>query len=186
MLFRSLTLSLLAAGRRIVFEPSAVALTEAPDTLQGLFRQRTRWARGYLQCLWKHRGGFFRGGTPGWFGLPDLLLVNVLFYLLVPLSAPGVWALLTPAGPLAFAAALTSFVGLDLVLAAGAVLVDREDPRDLAQVPLRRLLWPWFLVAVFVTAVARTLRRSAVWGQPARIGQLADAARRGVTTVLRR
>ncbi|MFN7147494.1 MAG: glycosyltransferase, partial [Myxococcota bacterium] len=102
-----LTLCLLEARRRIVYEPAAIAFTESPDTVAGLFRQRTRWARGYLQCLWKHRRSFLRRDVLGWFGMPDLLYVNVLVYALVPLSLPGLVALLRPAGGDAFVAAAT-------------------------------------------------------------------------------
>lgn len=181
-----LTLTLLEHGRRVVYEPRAVALTEAPDTVGGLFRQRTRWARGYLQCLWKHRRSFLRADTLGWFGMPDLLFVNVLVYGLVPLSVPGLLSLLAPAGASAFLGALASLFALDLAIAAGAYLVDREDLREVPHVPLRRLLWPWFLLAVFAVAAWRTLAGGAGWGKPARRGLLADAARGGGTGVLRK
>ncbi len=180
-----LTLGLLAAGRRVVYEPAAIAYTEAPDTLVGLFRQRTRWARGYLQCLWKHRRNFLRLDTLGLFGMPDLLFVNVLVYALVPLSAPGLVGLFAPAGLDAFLGALVSFFALDLAIAAAAYRVDREDVRELVHVPVRRLLWPWFLLVVFGVAVGRTLRGSAGWGKPARRGDLAEAGKAGRAGVLR-
>jgi cellulose synthase/poly-beta-1,6-N-acetylglucosamine synthase-like glycosyltransferase len=44
-----LTFLLLIGGHRTVHEPSAVALTEAPDTVAGLRRQRIRWATGKMQ-----------------------------------------------------------------------------------------------------------------------------------------
>ena len=44
-----LTFELLLRGHRVVHEPSAIVLTEAPDTLAGLVRQRIRWATGKLQ-----------------------------------------------------------------------------------------------------------------------------------------
>jgi biofilm PGA synthesis N-glycosyltransferase PgaC len=44
-----LSLAVLAAGGRIVFEPRAVARTKAPDTLRALINQRYRWTRGSIQ-----------------------------------------------------------------------------------------------------------------------------------------
>jgi len=54
------------AGRKVLFEPNAVAWAEEPDTLHGLWKQRLRWARGNVQIslefrnLWlrpsRHRG----------------------------------------------------------------------------------------------------------------------------------
>lgn len=44
-----LTFNLLMHGHKVLHEPSAVVLTEAPDTLRGLFTQRVRWATGKTQ-----------------------------------------------------------------------------------------------------------------------------------------
>ncbi len=181
-----LTLALLEAGKRVVFQPAAVAYTESPDTVAGLFRQRTRWARGYLQCLVKHRRSFLRGGVLGWFGMPDLLFVNVLAYALVPLSLPGLYAVATSVGGPALVAGLASLFVVELGLAVGAYVVDGEDLREIAHVPLRQLVWPWFLLGVFVVAVARFLAGGAqAWGKPARRGVLADEGKAGKTGVVR-
>ncbi|MDP2310176.1 MAG: glycosyltransferase family 2 protein [Pseudomonadota bacterium] len=185
-----LTLCLLEAGKRIVFQPTAVAYTESPDTIGGLFRQRTRWARGYFQCLWKHRRSFFRRDVLGWFGMPDLLLVNVLFYGLVPLSLPALGSLLgaASAGTVSWGALAGGVAGLfavDLAVAAGAYTIDGEDLRELRHVPLRQLVWPWFLLAVFVVAAWRFLSGARGWGTPARQGVLAEAGKGGKTGVVR-
>jgi hypothetical protein len=44
-------LLLLMRGHRTVHEPSATVLTEAPDTVSGLRRQRIRWATGKTQVI---------------------------------------------------------------------------------------------------------------------------------------
>src|SRR5206468_7835439 len=54
-----LTLSLHRRRQRIVYVPDAIAWTEAPETVRALTRQRSRWAYGTLQCLWKHRDMVF-------------------------------------------------------------------------------------------------------------------------------
>ncbi|MDP2314765.1 MAG: glycosyltransferase family 2 protein [Pseudomonadota bacterium] len=181
-----LTLTLLEAGKRVVFQPAAVAYTESPDTVAGLFRQRTRWARGYLQCLWKHRRSFFRRDVLGWFGMPDLLFVNVLVYVLVPLSLPALLSIFTSVGWSAVVGGLAGLFVVEVALAAGAYLVDGEDLREVVHVPARQLLWPWFLLGVFVVAVWRFVVGGAqAWGQPARRGSLADAGKVGKTGVLR-
>lgn len=50
-----LTLKLLLDGWKIVYEPEAIAYTEAPESLLDLLKQRYRWTRGILQALRKHR-----------------------------------------------------------------------------------------------------------------------------------
>ena len=70
-----ITLDVGRAGWRVLYENRARAWTEAPSTLRGLFRQRSRWAYGTIQSMWKHRraltfagdgssGRAGRGGDP--------------------------------------------------------------------------------------------------------------------------
>ncbi len=48
-----LSLSMLALGYRVEYEPHAIAHTKAPSTLSGLVNQRYRWNRGTMQVvLW--------------------------------------------------------------------------------------------------------------------------------------
>jgi biofilm PGA synthesis N-glycosyltransferase PgaC len=49
-----LTWRLLLGGGRSVFEPTAVAFTEVPDSWWGFVRQRRRWARGMIEGLRDH------------------------------------------------------------------------------------------------------------------------------------
>jgi len=50
-----ITLSLIAAGYKIDFEPDAIAQTEAPENLLDLLKQRYRWTRGILQAIKKNK-----------------------------------------------------------------------------------------------------------------------------------
>lgn len=45
------TWKLLEQGGRVLFEPTAVAFTEAPSTIRHFLRQRSRWARGMFEGL---------------------------------------------------------------------------------------------------------------------------------------
>jgi cellulose synthase/poly-beta-1,6-N-acetylglucosamine synthase-like glycosyltransferase len=58
-----LTMMLLARGHRVVHEPRAVVLTEAPDEARGLLKQRVRWATGKLQVLLQTHGEASRHGA---------------------------------------------------------------------------------------------------------------------------
>lgn len=48
-----LTWNFLKSGRKVYFEPLAVAFTEVPITLKHLARQRSRWARGMFEAISK-------------------------------------------------------------------------------------------------------------------------------------
>jgi biofilm PGA synthesis N-glycosyltransferase PgaC len=52
-----LTWALIRAGGRTVFEPSAVAFTDAPVKFRHFVRQRQRWARGMIEGLREHGRG---------------------------------------------------------------------------------------------------------------------------------
>ncbi|HWD63702.1 MAG TPA: glycosyltransferase family 2 protein [Solirubrobacteraceae bacterium] len=55
-----LTWRLLLRGGRSVFEPTAVAFTEVPDSWESFVRQRRRWARGMIEGLRDHGVGLVR------------------------------------------------------------------------------------------------------------------------------
>ena len=84
---QDLTLALQRAGHHIVFDPEAIAWTEAPQTLRGLARQRFRWAYGTLQCLWQYRDMCLRPryGSLGMVALPQAWLFQIFFGLVSPL-----------------------------------------------------------------------------------------------------
>jgi poly-beta-1,6 N-acetyl-D-glucosamine synthase len=55
-----LTLKMVAAGWKVVYEDTAIAWTEAPESWRDLVQQRYRWTRGILQSLKKRKGLFFK------------------------------------------------------------------------------------------------------------------------------
>jgi cellulose synthase/poly-beta-1,6-N-acetylglucosamine synthase-like glycosyltransferase len=55
-----LTLRLLLHGHKVRYERRCVALTEAPEGLLDLLKQRYRWTRGILQAVKKHAGLLWR------------------------------------------------------------------------------------------------------------------------------
>ena len=55
-----LTLKLISAGWRVVYEDGAIAWSEAPERWIDLAQQRYRWTRGILQAIRKRKGLFLR------------------------------------------------------------------------------------------------------------------------------
>ena len=84
---QDLTIAVQKARHKVLYDSSAIAWTEAPDTVQGLIRQRFRWAFGTFQCLWKHRDALFarRYGTLGFIALPQVILFQVVLAAISPL-----------------------------------------------------------------------------------------------------
>ena len=89
-----LSLTMLALGYRIEYEPHAIAHTKAPSTLAGLISQRYRWNRGTMQVvLWYLRRTFKGGKSPlpikVWIAsafLPDFFCFPPLYFVLVASS----------------------------------------------------------------------------------------------------
>jgi cellulose synthase/poly-beta-1,6-N-acetylglucosamine synthase-like glycosyltransferase len=80
---------------RIEFIPEPVCWTEAPETLSGLGKQRSRWQRGAMETFAKHGDMLMRPryGRVGSLGLGHIFLVDVLGppaeilgYLIIPLA----------------------------------------------------------------------------------------------------
>ena len=95
------------AGRRAIFEPNAKVYAEEPDSLDGLWKQRVRWARGNVQItrvfakLWFNRSSHATMGSLSmgllWFSIflmPALQIVaTVSLFALYFIDQPLSWAL---------------------------------------------------------------------------------------------
>ena len=81
-----LTLRILRAGYQIRSCNEALALTEAPETLNMFLKQRSRWTFGMMQSFWKHRDLLFvsRKLNLSWIALPNLLIFNFI----IPIFSP--------------------------------------------------------------------------------------------------
>ncbi len=122
-----LTIRILRSGYRVLNCTEAVAVTEAPETLQQFMKQRFRWSYGIMQTFWKHRDACF---NPRYRGLGMIALPNVLlFQILLPLLAP--------------------LADLVLVL---SLFWNRHDPHSLAKISFYYGLF--LLVDVLVSLIA--------------------------------
>lgn len=180
---QDLTLRIRRLGYKIGYEETAIAWTEAPDTIRGLFRQRFRWGFGSLQCMWKHRDALFRGryGTLGWIAMPNVWIFQILFPLVSPLlDALIFWSLIAavlarlehPAdqafshlNQVLFYYAL--FLAVDWLSAAFAFALERgEQWRLLWWLFLQRFGYRQVMYAVMVKSVAAAAHGALVgWGK---------------------
>ncbi|MEA2202292.1 MAG: poly-beta,6-N-acetyl-D-glucosamine synthase [Solirubrobacteraceae bacterium] len=98
-----LTWRMLLQGGRCVFEPTAVAFTEAPSSWGAFVRQRRRWARGMIEGLRDHGFGllkrldFYSHSVAGNFMFPLLDATFTLAFLPgIVLAATGNFAIVGP------------------------------------------------------------------------------------------
>jgi cellulose synthase/poly-beta-1,6-N-acetylglucosamine synthase-like glycosyltransferase/peptidoglycan/xylan/chitin deacetylase (PgdA/CDA1 family)/spore germination protein YaaH len=184
-----LTLSILRRGAKIRYADDAVAITEAPETLRGLVRQRFRWVYGTLQAFWKHRGVAFRpsAGALGLVAYPNALLFQVLLPLLSPIvdlmllgtlfgmlrQWIGQDGTFSPSALYSVLFFWAVFVFADMTAAAIAFVLDKgNDARLLPWVPLQRLFYRQLMYFIVVKSVAAAVKGTLVaWQHPeSRVG----------------
>lgn len=63
----------------IIYDPSAIAWSEVPNTLKKLWNQRNYWQRGLLRCLALHKGMLFnpKYGLTGMIAFPYYILFEI-------------------------------------------------------------------------------------------------------------
>ncbi|MDF3300824.1 bifunctional polysaccharide deacetylase/glycosyltransferase family 2 protein [Streptomyces tropicalis] len=171
-----LTMALCRAGWRVVYEEGAVAWTEAPASLNALWRQRYRWCYGTLQAMWKHRGALVQRGAAGKLGRRGLGYL-LLFQVLLPLLAPvvDVFALygLLFLDPVRITALWLAFLLLQLAMGLYAFRLDGERPGPLWSLPLQQFVYRQLMYLVVVQSVFTAVSGSRLrWQRMERYGTL--------------
>ncbi len=163
-----LTLCLHRQRQRIVYVPEAIAWTEAPETVRALTRQRSRWAYGTLQCLWKHRDMVFNWNyrALGWFSLPSIWFFQIILVAITPMvdlfllaSLPfGVWSAVLPF--------IIIFLAMDVLLGTLACILEREPILRAWRILPMRLIYRPMLSYCIWKAILRAIKGAWVsWGK---------------------
>lgn len=174
-----LTMAIVRAGWKVVFEDKARAWTEAPASLGQLWKQRYRWSYGTMQAMWKHRRAFTERGASGRFGrlgLPFLALFGVLLPLLAPIiDVMAVYGLLF-SNRVETAAAWLAMLGMQAITALVAFRLDRESLRPLWALPLQQFVYRQLMYLVLLQSMFTALGGSGLrWHKLRRTGQTAVA-----------
>jgi cellulose synthase/poly-beta-1,6-N-acetylglucosamine synthase-like glycosyltransferase len=171
-----LTMAVNRAGYRVVYEQRALAWTEAPSSINALWRQRYRWCYGTLQSVWKHRGAVRdrgQGRRLGRVGLPYLLAFQVGLPLMAPIV--DVFALygLLFLSPWRVAAYWGGFLLLQVIVSAYALRLDHEPLRPLWALPLQQLVYRQLMYLVVIQSLISALSGSRLrWHKLERTGEL--------------
>jgi cellulose synthase/poly-beta-1,6-N-acetylglucosamine synthase-like glycosyltransferase/peptidoglycan/xylan/chitin deacetylase (PgdA/CDA1 family) len=171
-----LTMALCRDGWRVVYEERARAWTEAPASLDALWRQRYRWCYGTLQAMWKHRGALVQRGAAGKLGRRGLVYL-LLFQVLLPLLAPvvDIFALygLLFLDPLRIIGLWLAFLLLQLVMGLYAFRLDGERPGPLWTLPLQQFVYRQLMYLVVIQSVVTAVSGSRLrWQRMERYGSL--------------
>ncbi|MBV5284319.1 MAG: glycosyltransferase [Paludibacter sp.] len=174
-----LTLRLLRANYVIRTSNDAVALTEAPESLNMFVKQRTRWTFGMMQSFWKHRDLLFNAKKKniGLVVLPNLLIFNFL----IPVFSPVVDILFIAglftynAGEYTFFYLLYYFI--DCIISSYAFHLDHKkfSIKTALLLFIQRFVYRQILFVVLVKAYKKVIKGELVsWGILKRTGNVTE------------
>jgi poly-beta-1,6-N-acetyl-D-glucosamine synthase len=177
------TLKILRSGWRVVYEPQAIAWTEAPDKLIDLLKQRYRWTRGILQAVRKHKKLFYNpyaDQKPN-FGGSAVMWMMAFESLIWPAMNIFAHIFFVAAALLGYTYFLVlwwlSLTILDLAASLYCVVAEKEDPK---LIPYAIIYRSFFILIVDVCKVFATIEEmlgmGMQWGKLERIGDRRSTA----------
>ncbi len=172
-----LTLSVGRLGHRVVYAEDAVAWTEAPSSLSGLWRQRYRWSFGTMQAVWKHRGAIVSGDRRqrriGRRALPYMIAFQVLLPIIAPLiDLYAVYGLVFT-DPLPVIASWLAFNLAQLAVAVVAFRLDGESLKPLWALPLQQFVYRQLMYLVIIeSTISALVGARAAWRHIPRTGDV--------------
>jgi len=170
-----LALTMHHLGWKVTQDDEALAYTEAPQTVDDLLAQRTRWTFGTLQAIWKHRGMMFRRkyGALGWFVMPNYVLSVLMPVIFLPFVVGMGWLALQEQGPGVLIEYFALFVLTQMVVAAIAVRLMRENYHHVLMVPLYRLVFEPLRAYLLYTSVFLAIKGGRMgWNKLVRTGSM--------------
>lgn len=195
-----LTMRILRAGYAVRNCDSAIAYTEAPETVKMLLKQRFRWSFGVMQSFWKNRKTLFnkKYGYFGMVGMPNILIYQIILPLFSPLadffmllsiitglcslssvnalSMDGVSSLLSlhnGFGQVFFYYCI--FILVDLLFAGIAFWMEKEPMKKLIYIVPQRFYWRQLMYLVLFRSLRKALKGELEgWGALKRTGNVKE------------
>lgn len=170
-----LALTLHELGWRVTQDTKALALTEAPETVDDLLKQRSRWTYGTLQAMWKHRRMMLRPryGLLGLYVLPSYVLSILVPLVFLPFVVVMTINTLQSDGPGVLAVYTLLFLAVHVVLAAIAAKLMDESWSHVAMVPIYRIVYEPLRAYLLYTSVSLAWKgRTMGWNKLVRTGSM--------------
>lgn len=169
-----ITVTLHRHGHRVVYNPDAIAYTEAPERVSDFLKQRYRWTFGNFQVVAKHRDMLFNPtfGPMGKVGLPYAAIfpwidafISVLLVVAVgraALTGDGIGLLLF----------FVVMITIQASLSAYALTLDRQPRRLAAMAAVESLCYTHLINVTTIRAGVNYVRgRSVEWNKLERLGK---------------
>ncbi|WP_231425451.1 glycosyltransferase [Pedobacter sp. Leaf250] len=196
-----LTMRILRAGYRVKNCDSAIAYTEAPETVNMLLKQRFRWSFGVMQSFWKNRKTLLnkKYGYFGMVGMPNILIYQIILPLFSPLA--DLFMLISLISGLCSLSAinnltLTGFSGIlslhngfgqvffyylififvDMIFASIAFKMEKEKFKNLLYLFPQRFFWRQLMYLVLFRSFRKAIKGELeTWGTLKRTGNVKEA-----------
>lgn len=170
---QDLSMAIQTSGKRIIYEPDAVAYTETPVSLRDFMKQRFRWVFGTLQCFWKYKSYMFsfKRFSLGWIILPNVLVSNTIIPLFFPIvDFLSLFAIFWGNWDSVLGAYLM-FTAFDFVYAASGFINEKGKLHLLIFLPLQRLFYRQIMYVIIIKSIIKAIEGTgALWNKVRRTG----------------
>jgi peptidoglycan-N-acetylglucosamine deacetylase len=161
---------------------TAIAMTEAPETIQPLLKQRIRWSYGVMQSFWKNKHACFNPKYKGLglLGLPNILLFQIILPLLSPIADllfifSLFWQSSQIKGNDHLIISYLLLLLVDLIFSAIAFYFEKESFKKLWYVIPQRIFYKPLMYIVIIRATAKALKgETQLWGTLKRTGNVSN------------
>ncbi|MES1159371.1 MAG: polysaccharide deacetylase family protein, partial [Bacteroidota bacterium] len=173
-----LTVRILRCGYIVENDNRAIAMTEAPETLRMLMKQRFRWSYGVMQTFWKNRDALLNWKYKwlGWVALPNILIFQYIIPFVIPLADFFMVVGLLTGNASKIGGYYLVFMLVDLAVALLAFSFEKERVLKLIWLIPQRLFWRWLMWLVLFRAVRRAFKGELQhWGVLKRTGNVKAA-----------
>jgi len=170
-----LTMRILKQGYIVKNSAEAIAYTEAPETLNGLLKQRFRWSFGVIQSFWKNKDALFNKKYKffGMLGMPNILIFQIILPLFSPLADLMMVVGLFGPKPGKILIYYVAFVLIDFIVAVIAFWMEKEDYKKLVYIIPQRFIWRQLMYYVLFKSIRKALKGElSGWGALKRTGNV--------------
>jgi len=165
-----LTIKILNAGHKVVFDDRAVSYEECPENLKDFLKQRFRWSYGILQSLWKHKRRILTSKNKIIKYYSASMLFSYLLYLTSPLIDIIFIVALLSGSKSIFLFALIFYL-TDVLAPAYAFRLERERLKPLIWVFIQRMAYRYLISYITWKTIFTALKGSSVgWNKFDRSG----------------
>ena len=166
-----LTLRILNAGHKIIYEDRAISYEECPETVKEFLKQRDRWSYGILQAAWKHKKNIYSSSNKKlkYFAVPSLIFSYLLLLTAPLVDILFIAALLSGTTTIYYFALL--FYLIDTLNSFIAFKIGKEKMKPLIWIFFQRIAYRYLLGFVTWKAIILALRGNRVrWDKLERSG----------------